>query len=77
MPKETLREQLGGFELIVGWSQEHDYMQVAVDGGMDFDFRTDDTDDGPYTGLWYTFRSREEVDQFIKNLHKAKRKVFK
>lgn len=75
MPKETIKEDHGGFEITVGWDN-HYTVQVGVDGGMPFSFHKDDTDDGPYTGLWFTFYTREEIDQFIKSLHKAKRKTF-
>jgi hypothetical protein len=74
MPKETQSD--GGFELIVGWDNHHT-VQVGVDSGQEFEFLVDDTTDGPYTGLWFTFYNEEQINQFIKTLHKAKRRTFK
>lgn len=74
MPKETFKDS--SWEITVGWDNHHT-VQVGVDSGQEFMFMIDDTDDGPYTGLWFTFYSREQVDEFIKALHKAKRRTFK
>lgn len=74
MPKETFDD--GGFDLVVGWDRGHT-IQLGIDGGREFDFHEDDTDDGPYTGLWFTLYNEKQVNDLIKVLHKAKRKVFK
>ncbi len=75
MPKEIFND--GSFDAVVGW--DHGYtIQLGVDSHRDFEFLDTDSSDreGPFTSLWFTFYSTEEVNRFIKVLHKAKRKAF-
>lgn len=74
MPKERIND--GSFDIVVGWDNHHT-VQVGVDSGREFEFLNEDNSDGPYTSLWFTFYSEEQINEFIKTLHKAKRRTFK
>lgn len=74
MPKETIND--GSYELTVGWGN-HQTVQVGVDSGKEFEFLDEVDDEEPFTGLWFTFYSEEEINRFIKVLYKAKRRTFK
>lgn len=90
MPKEVIRGTLfkGSF-VSVGWSKEHGDAQLGVSLGSQFVFV--DKDRNPqsewqspvtlenadvYEGLYFTFDSRDQINELIRNLRKARDSAF-
>lgn len=78
MPKEKIK--LDDTDSIkVGWSKEHDYVEVGVDIGTPF-IIVDSLEAGAsalvYTDLWATFQTKKDLDKFIRALMRARKQAF-
>lgn len=72
MPKETITTTGTNHSLILRWGKNGNAI-LGVDLNNKFNFIGDDE---VFTGLWFEFESREEINRLIKILRKVRDDTF-
>ena len=75
MPKEIIKDQVTAetFHVLVGWSKEHEHVQIATVAPK-MPLVTEDTVD-EHNG-WHVTLSREGINRLIRSLRKARDQSF-
>ena len=80
MPRESVYGTDGdGYAVKVGWSREHENVQIGVGGPIQIEFveplPANVTVSGPYDGLWVTM-DRRGLNDLIRKLRRARDTAF-